>query len=724
MKRLLVFSFCVAVLAPTIAASSTASAQAALKQAIQEDEGPKSVYRDLSLAFAQRVEGVELDKKFDHFVSTGDIKKPEESKKDDTEKEKLVEKTKEEIEKEQEKKKKDKTEATNKAACYYKALYDLFAFNDEARLKACLKESKTIPTAVNFSKDVWHDLRLFSGDRGTPLTSLASKIRRTQTKCGYVFLEKLLANPIGDIKKLQKRQALLKRLVTDDEFYKSIQSALAIIKKEEQTLLSMWSVEDPNSDYEHLRNDRFNFYWEKNRRPAKIAWWNLYGHLEHGSWRRFFDRSPILCSVGVMAALGFFCKNMMMHFCWSSGGEGGILPKRFTQPVIDFFNKASGFYVPKRKSFKNYSTDFKKDLSILESTSSPSADQIYNAISSACKLSESINNLKPAAANSFKGKIGNNLNPNFFLHINESFDGVKDAWKNGQYWLCPWRLMNEPVRAGWDIFYSFVGPLYLSFYFASRVRDHYRAFKRAYKEVWSLSRLAVSGSNIYENLKKIDGNQVGALELMEELSIFASACKDAELNSLSSTLRGKVYSPGSLVHIYKRIAELKQPFSRALEAVGEIDAFCSLATLYRERANSENKFCFPEYKVSKTPVIDVQEMWDPLTGADEAVSSSMCLGKSKIRNAIISGPNAGGKSTFMRGMLFSVVMAQTCGIVPAASARLTPFSYIDSYVNVEDDPVAKKSLFRMQAYRVSSLIKNIESLETGKHAIVIADEME
>ncbi|MCK4500007.1 hypothetical protein KAU11_05880, partial [Candidatus Babeliales bacterium] len=105
------------------------------------------------------------------------------------------------------------------------------------------------------------------------------------------------------------------------------------------------------------------------------------------------------------------------------------------------------------------------------------------------------------------------------------------------------------------------------------------------------------------------------------------------------------------------------------------------------------------------------------------IANDISLGCGKMRNAIISGPNAGGKSTFMRGLLFTAVMGQTCGIAPATHAVLTPFSYIDSYVNVEDVPVAKKSLFRMQAYRVSSILKNIESLDSGKHAIVIADEM-
>ena len=63
------------------------------------------------------------------------------------------------------------------------------------------------------------------------------------------------------------------------------------------------------------------------------------------------------------------------------------------------------------------------------------------------------------------------------------------------------------------------------------------------------------------------------------------------------------------------------------------------------------------------------------------------------RNITLTGPNAGGKSTFLMGMTTSLLLSQTFGIAPAKEAKLTPFDKINTSINIMDDIAAGKSLF-------------------------------
>ena len=105
----------------------------------------------------------------------------------------------------------------------------------------------------------------------------------------------------------------------------------------------------------------------------------------------------------------------------------------------------------------------------------------------------------------------------------------------------------------------------------------------------------------------------------------------------------------------------------------------------------------------------------------KVVTNSIILGgKNNAKCAVISGPNAGGKSTILKSIILNTLLAQTITIAPANSCVITPFDYIDSYLNITDDPKAGKSLFQSEAERVKSMISNLKA--NGK-SLLIADEM-
>ena len=93
-----------------------------------------------------------------------------------------------------------------------------------------------------------------------------------------------------------------------------------------------------------------------------------------------------------------------------------------------------------------------------------------------------------------------------------------------------------------------------------------------------------------------------------------------------------------------------------------------------------------------------------------------------MRNAIISGPNAGGKSTILKSIMVNILFPLTIGIGPSREISLTPFSYIDTYLNIVDDIAAGNSLFKSEVLRVKELLETLKTLNPKK-CCVIMDEM-
>ena len=131
-----------------------------------------------------------------------------------------------------------------------------------------------------------------------------------------------------------------------------------------------------------------------------------------------------------------------------------------------------------------------------------------------------------------------------------------------------------------------------------------------------------------------------SLSLLPSINNLCADNLDAEFKSLLKLLKSPVRNPGTLLSVYKRIFELKDKFTLALEAIGEIDAYVAMATAIRDHKHLKNGYCFPQLETSPKPHIDLENAWYPLTPANEAVPNSIELGTPKIsRNAIFSPSN-------------------------------------------------------------------------------------
>lgn len=215
-----------------------------------------------------------------------------------------------------------------------------------------------------------------------------------------------------------------------------------------------------------------------------------------------------------------------------------------------------------------------------------------------------------------------------------------------------------------------------------------------------------------------------------DLIINNSNGKHKDLEDIYKILRSQTFNEfseneefdiGKITVAYKLVYEIFQQIREALLIIGKIDAYCSIATLYKESLNKKSKYCFVEYSANRLPYINVKDFYHPLINYEKVVLNSIELGVQGFhRNAVITGPNAGGKSTTLKSLVTLLLFAQTLGIAPAASAFITPFDKIISYMNIVDNMVNGDSLFLVEVNRALELEKTLAS---GAKTFIISDEM-
>ncbi len=177
---------------------------------------------------------------------------------------------------------------------------------------------------------------------------------------------------------------------------------------------------------------------------------------------------------------------------------------------------------------------------------------------------------------------------------------------------------------------------------------------------------------------------------------------------------------------YQLLHKVKSSLVHPMMVVGELDAYMSCARLMKELNQKNIPMCFPDYITTSAhegPALKITDFWNPSLAGRKAITNSLTLGCGNPQNIIVTGPNAGGKSTTMKGLLVNVVLAQTFGIATARSLTFTPFSKIITYLNITDDIAAGKSHFKAGACRARELIKTVQSVNENDYTLTAVDEV-
>ena len=192
----------------------------------------------------------------------------------------------------------------------------------------------------------------------------------------------------------------------------------------------------------------------------------------------------------------------------------------------------------------------------------------------------------------------------------------------------------------------------------------------------------------------------------------------------NSTFREKpslTSNKGYILVSFKEIRENSEKFYNLLSGVAETDYLVNTIQLLNNTNTNGPKYCFADYLVNDKPLIDARDIWHPCLDHERIVLNSINLDKSKP-NMVITGPNAGGKSTFIKSITINVLLSQTLGITAASEFRITPFSLINTYLNIPDVK-GKESLFEAEMHRAREHLLKLQNLASDKFSFLIMDEI-
>src|SRR5438270_10868183 len=152
-------------------------------------------------------------------------------------------------------------------------------------------------------------------------------------------------------------------------------------------------------------------------------------------------------------------------------------------------------------------------------------------------------------------------------------------------------------------------------------------------------------------------------------------------------------------------------------ALAEVDVLAGLAHLAAQR-----NYCRPKLEDSgdleivagRHPVIEEQE----LGGGDRFVPNDLYLNSTSHTILVLTGPNMGGKSTYLRQAALIVILAQMGSFVPARSARLGLVDRVFTRIGASDNLARGRSTFMVEMTETAAILHT-----ATPRSLVLLDEV-
>lgn len=629
--------------------------------------------------------------------------------------------TKAEVKPEEVKKKKlDLNIRTLDAHSKHKELFRLLSLTDS-------KASNVL------NKNSWRDLEIALGDHNA-IANLHHVVDCTQTSFGSDYLLYKLTHPIDSPEQLIFQQNSVKELLANELLFKQLDTIFAAVAKSENNFFFMYQEESPFN-----KKTISNFYF--------TSTWPLLKHL-----RGLNSRSEYLQTVSLLHKIP-----SLALITWYPIAQWGI------------HNFSSGFNtITKNKDVSNgeISKNFPATKAHLQEVllKDKNIDFTWNDLPE--MYISLIEKLHPDAyiSPSDREKIK--------IELAESFEELAEAYPNAKYFIEELLRSNEQNTTQAKPTGS-ISKEVITFAFKNHGKEATKetllSLKRSHTptSLGALTRLMIGGGSIYMGVNRertynnltnylhaqlisvatiiramnacstlIEQNKklADGLEHKEDLRVlFDTTSKKVspKLHKLvalllTNTFKGQAsyFSlKGRVLAAYSLMQDVKDELAPALRALGEVETILSTAKLYKKFESKKVQFTFPTYLNANAPTISMSGMWNPFVATDKVVENSITLGNTMPQNVILTGPNAGGKSTFLKGTCLSILLAQTLGIAPVKELAFTPFSKINTYMNITDDTAGGNSLFKSEVLRAQGLLESVKNLNSKNFSFSIMDEM-
>lgn len=173
--------------------------------------------------------------------------------------------------------------------------------------------------------------------------------------------------------------------------------------------------------------------------------------------------------------------------------------------------------------------------------------------------------------------------------------------------------------------------------------------------------------------------------------------------------------------LFSKLVEKAKRYIAQLQQIAQDIAVLDVLFGFAELASTQN-YVRPEIDNGHT--IEIKKGRHPVVeqiceeGGERFISNDTILGKKNDRIVILTGPNMGGKSTYIRQVALIVVLAQLGSFVPAASAKIGVVDRVFARVGASDNLAFGESTFMVEMLEAANILNHATS-----RSLVILDEV-
>jgi len=169
-------------------------------------------------------------------------------------------------------------------------------------------------------------------------------------------------------------------------------------------------------------------------------------------------------------------------------------------------------------------------------------------------------------------------------------------------------------------------------------------------------------------------------------------------------------------HLYDDLLAKLTSYVARLQTIAAALAELDLLSAFAERAAALD-YCRPEF--AEEPLIDIEGGRHPVVErqVENFIANGACLSDTR-QMLIVTGPNMGGKSTFMRQVALIALLAHCGSFVPAQRARLGPIDAVFTRIGAADDLAGGRSTFMVEMTEAAYILHH-----ATRESLVIMDEI-
>jgi DNA mismatch repair protein MutS len=189
--------------------------------------------------------------------------------------------------------------------------------------------------------------------------------------------------------------------------------------------------------------------------------------------------------------------------------------------------------------------------------------------------------------------------------------------------------------------------------------------------------------------------------------------KEFEDKALSSKSRALAREKALYEELLERLNEDLALLQDTAAAVSEIDVLANLAERADNLSLCQPEFCQEQlFEVTQGRHLVVEQVLEePFIANDTLLDDSR-------RMLLITGPNMGGKSTYMRQNAVIALLAHIGSYVPATSVKMAPIDRIFTRIGSSDDLASGRSTFMVEMTETANILHN-----ATPRSLVLMDEV-